>query len=45
MSTIGEKVQWTPAAAVSIAATRAAPSVTRGSKLAAIASGTGKMVR
>ncbi len=45
MSTIGAKVQCTPAAADSIAATRAARSASSGLKLAASASGTGNVVR
>ena len=44
-STIGAKVQCRPDAAASVAATRADFSASAGSKLAASASGTGKMVR
>ena len=45
MSTMGAKVHWTPFAAASVAAIRAARSTALGSKLAASARGTGKMVR
>ena len=45
MSTIGAKVQCRPAALASVAATRAWRSAASGSQLAAIASGTGKIVR
>ena len=45
ISTIGAKVQWTPWADASTAATRAAPSTATVSKLAASARETGKMVR
>jgi hypothetical protein len=45
MSTIGAKVQWMPAARASFAATAAARSWTEGSQDAAMASGTGKIVR
>ena len=45
MSTMGAKVQWMPAARASLAAMVAARSWTEGSQEAAIASGTGKIVR
>ncbi len=45
MSSIGANVQWIPAARASFAATAAARSWTDGSHDAAIASGTGKIVR
>ena len=45
MSTMGAKVQWMPAARASRAATAAARSWTEGSHEAAIARGTGKIVR
>ena len=45
MSTIGAKVQCTPAAAASVAATRAERSTSAMSKLAASPSGIGNIVR
>jgi hypothetical protein len=45
MSTIGPNVQWMPAARASFAATAAARSWTDGSHEAAMARGTGKIVR
>jgi hypothetical protein len=45
MSTIGAKVQWTPAARASVAATCAARSAAAVSQLAASPSGMGKTVR
>ena len=44
-STIGAKVQWTPAAAASVAAMRADCSIAAMSQLAASPSGVGKIVR
>ena len=43
-STIGANVQWIPAAAASVALTRADSSIAAGSQLAASPSGTGKIV-
>ena len=44
-STIGAKVQWTPAAAASVAAMRADASIAARSQLAASPSGVGNIVR